>query len=353
MLNLVAAKVEVRESACCAFPSQVFGIAEFLAASGSDRTGDMAFGFSPHEPPDRWLPSSAPMLRLPQAEHTIGDLVDAADAVEAGEAKDHHLGMLFWNSADQGGARPKATVMLDGRLYMAKFPTLRDHFDDPSVEAVCLSLGAASGIEVPHHHIQKVNSRSVLLVQRFDRTAAGDRLGYMGAASLMQADPTAYYTKDTYLDVACRVQSAGILPCGRALFQRLLFNCFVHNTDDHLRNHGFIRSIGGQWKISPLFDVSAHKPARLVLAPATSIAPEPNPAVAFQAHDLFRLSRQDAVNVYDGIVDGLKKIDEILDQFEVTSKDRAILQEMWVHALNPPVLPPPATVSKTRRPGGV
>jgi serine/threonine-protein kinase HipA len=331
-----------------AFPAQDFGLAEFLAASGNDRTGDLAFGHSADEPPIRWLPSTVPMLRLPNAEDTIEDLLEASEAVEGGEPKPHHLHLLFWHSADQGGARPKATVFLGDRPYMAKFPALGDPFDDPRVEGVCLSLGAASGIKVPPHHVRTIGGRSVLFVQRFDRTQDGSRLGYMSAGTLLQADPNSYHTSYTYFDVARRAQLAGIQPCGRELFQRLLFNCFVHNTDDHLRNHGFVRSDGGQWTISPLFDVSVHRPARLVLAPASDISPEANPIVAFQAHERFRLSRQEAEEIYDGIVEGLRQLPTILDQFEITSKDRSILAEFWTHAVNPPALPPADPTSNLR-----
>jgi serine/threonine-protein kinase HipA len=40
------------------------------------------------------------------------------------------------------------------------------------------------------------------------------------------------------------------------LFARMVFNIFVSNDDDHLRNHGFLRDprMGG-WRLSPLYDV--------------------------------------------------------------------------------------------------
>ena len=39
------------------------------------------------------------------------------------------------------------------------------------------------------------------------------------------------------------------------LWQRIVFNMAVSNTDDHLRNHGFILTPTG-WRLSPLFDVN-------------------------------------------------------------------------------------------------
>jgi serine/threonine-protein kinase HipA len=225
---------------------------------------------------------------------------------------------------------------------MAKFPALGDPFDDPRVEAVCLSLAAAAGIEVPKHDVMTVAGKSVLLVQRFDRTPAGHRIGYISAATVVEADPTAYYAPFTYFDIARRAQLAGIEPCGRQIFQRLLFDCFIHNTDGHLRNTGFTRAAGGQWKLSPAFDLSVHNPNRLVLAPAAGMPSDPNPATAFGAHNRFRVSRQAAEEIYDGMVGAMRQVPAILDRFEVRLKDREVLSGMWTHALNPPTLSSPA-----------
>ena len=43
---------------------------------------------------------------------------------------------------------------------------------------------------------------------------------------------------------------------GEEMFARMVFNIFITNDDDHLRNHGFVRDprLGG-WGLSPLYDV--------------------------------------------------------------------------------------------------
>ncbi|MCB8882658.1 type II toxin-antitoxin system HipA family toxin [Acidisoma cellulosilytica] len=320
-----------------AFPSQTFGMGEFLAAAGDERTGELSFGPTPGSGPLRWLPDGQPLLTLPSGDDTLPELFKAAEAVEAGRATTHHLQRLFRNSADQGGARPKANLLHDGVLHMVKFPAAGDRFDDPKVEATCLSLAAAAGIETPAHVTQQIGNRTMLLVRRFDRGGNGERRGYASASTLLQADPTQFYAQFTYMDLARRAQLAGVQPCWLDLFRRMLFNCFIHNTDDHLRNHGFIRD-HGKWRLSPIFDLSVHQPQRLVLAPAKGISPEANPAIALQAHRHFGISRIDAELIYDELVAAMAVLPKILDNYEVTKRDRETLAAMWVHALNPPTL---------------
>lgn len=54
----------------------------------------------------------------------------------------------------------------------------------------------------------------------------------------------------------------------RELFRRVAVSVGVNNTDDHLRNHGFLRRRGG-WALSPAFDINPHPDSK---ARQTSIA---------------------------------------------------------------------------------
>src|SRR5438105_15746171 len=41
-----------------------------------------------------------------------------------------------------------------------------------------------------------------------------------------------------------------------ALWRRLVFNILISNTDDHLRNHGFLYMGAGGWRLSPAYDLN-------------------------------------------------------------------------------------------------
>lgn len=54
--------------------------------------------------------------------------------------------------------------------------------------------------------------------------------------------------------------SAGTRAELRQLWRRIAFSIMVNNTDDHLHNHGFLRSRGG-WRLSPAFDINPNPDA--------------------------------------------------------------------------------------------
>jgi serine/threonine-protein kinase HipA len=148
---------------------------------------------------------------------------------------------------------------------------------------------------------------------------------------------TGYSTNYSYSDVAAKARAAGIEPCEQELFRRVLFNCFISNTDDHLRNHAFVRD-GDGWRLSPAFDLVPHRERRLVLRPGRRLDPLPNPVLAIDAHPEFGLTRDEAERIYDQTADGLKQLSRHLDEFEVAARDRDTVSEMMPAAFNPPAL---------------
>lgn len=307
-----------------AYPMQTFGLGEFLAAAGDERTGDLRFGHDPVLGPEQWVPH-APSIAPPSGSDTLEDLIVAAEAVDAGHPTAHHLSLLLRASADSGGARPKARLRHQGGEWIAKFRTWGDGFDNPRMETVCLSLAQECGIPTPDHQHVEVAGRSVLLVRRFDRGAGGERLGYMSAATLAKAPPSAYATNWTYADLASVAREVGVVPCEAELFRRMLFNCAIHNTDDHLRNHAFIRDVGGAWRLSPVFDVVPNNRTTLVIRPARDIEATSDIDVAFQGWPNFRLTAEQATEIRDQVEDGMRKLPELLDRYEVTTANRETL----------------------------
>jgi serine/threonine-protein kinase HipA len=336
-----------------AFPEQHFGDGEFLAATGNERSGEIRIGHSPDAPPERWEPLNTRVMTIPDEDDTLEQLQAAAEAVDAGTATSRHLDLLFRKSGDLGGARPKTAIWRDGLPWIAKFRAQGDAFDDPRVEAVCLSLARACGIDVPGHEVISVSKRSVLLVRRFDREETGIRVGYSSAATMMGVTNTGYSTNETYVSLATKARQSGVAPCEAELFRRMLFNCFIHNTDDHLRNHGFLRD-GSGWHLSPAFDLVPDRKERLVLAPAQGILPLPDPLVTFASYPAFGLSRQGALGIYGQIADGMAAVRDTLDAYEVSRIDREVLAPRWAKVYSPPAqsaLPGSPLVRPSRSPG--
>ena len=320
-----------------AFPNQVWGMAELLAGAGDDRTGQLRFGPDPDSGPQQFGPGE-PMFEMPDGDALLEDLLDAAVAVDEGRPRSHHLHLLFRSSSDIGGARPKTHIMRNGRSWIAKFPAVGDSFDEPRVETVCLDLAEACGIDVPQRDVIRIAGRSVMLVERFDRGAEGQRHGYTSAATLLKQPPTEYATMSTYSELATVAREKGVVPFEAELFRRLLFNCFIHNTDDHTRNHAFLY-LDGVWTLSPAFDLVPSQRPRLVLAPAPKIDPKPDPLLAFMAYPMFRLDWQAASDIYSQVASGLAKLEAILEQREISAKDRETLKVWMPTAFSPPPCP--------------
>jgi serine/threonine-protein kinase HipA len=168
------------------------------------------------------------------------------------------LSQLFAPGTSLGGARPKASVRDEtGFLCMAKFPSRQDTRDVGGWELVAHRLAAKAGILVPEARSLRLpeSPYSTFLVKRFDRTASGGRLAFVSAMTLTQrADGEA---GASYLELVDLLQTRGAntnADCEQ-LFRRVLFNILIHNTDDHLRNHGFFIDEKGI-RLSPAYDMN-------------------------------------------------------------------------------------------------
>lgn len=317
-----------------ALPKQHLGMAEYLALGSPQRTGDLVFGPDP-EGPSTWVPEDAPLLAPPVETEDLEELLAAAEAVEMGRPIDRHLRLLFRSSADVGGARPKARLRHDGAEWIAKFPAWGDSFDAPRLEAVCLDLAEFAGVDVPEHQLHTLGPRTALLVRRFDRAPGGGRRGYLSAATLLKHPVAAHHTTRTYVDVAVVARAIGVPAPEEQVYRRLLVNAFVHNTDDHLRNMGFVGD-EGCWSLSPAFDIVPHKNGRHVCAPAPGVSPARDPRVAAKAFRAFGLDARRARDIYDEVVAGVRRVNEALNVRGVTVKDRGTVMPLLAACLDPP-----------------
>lgn len=316
-----------------AFPGQQFGMGEFLAASGDNRTGWFRFGHDPKARPEQWVPAG-PVIEMNETVD-LPALVAAAEAADRGEPTRSDLMMLYRSSSDVGGARPKARIHHEGRDWIAKFQAWGDAFNEPCAEALCLTLAKAAGIETPEHRVVSIGSKTVLLVERFDRSPKGSRLGYVSAGTLVGSAATTYGTDLSYLDIAVKAREVGIRPCEDLLFQRLLFNALIHNTDDHLRNHAFIGDHNG-WRLSPVFDIVPQRSAHMVLRPLPGRDPVPDPVAISQAAGDFGIHAERAEQIIAGMTEAFGRLEEYLDENKISRRDRELLADLMPYAFTLP-----------------
>ena len=173
---------------------------------------------------------------------------------------DEWLRMLIAPGGSLGGARPKASVIdPQGQLWIAKFPSVRDEQDMGAWELVVHTLARGCGLSVPQSLARPFASQHhTFLVKRFDRTPLG-RLHFASAMTLTgHTDGDDASTGASYLEIARVLIDHGAQTDKdlQELWLRIVFNMLVCNTDDHLRNHGFILVPGKGWRLSDAYDMN-------------------------------------------------------------------------------------------------
>ena len=244
----------------------------------------------------RWLDSDDDLATPPIT--SLRDLQAASlyfeQSAEEGGDRDHEqwLTQLFAPGSSLGGARPKASVRdEDGTLCIAKFPSRQDRRDVGAWELVAHRLAAKAGITVPLVRGIRVpgSGYTTFVAKRFDRTANGGRLAFVSAMTLTQrSDGDA---GASYLELVDVLQSRGARTQSdcRELFRRVVFSILIHNTDDHLRNHGFILNQEGV-ALSPAFDINPSIDRNELALAINEVESTCDVSIAMEAHADYGLS---------------------------------------------------------------
>lgn len=256
----------VRQAAGGSRPPALMELDYLLRVSDTARVGALRYALAEdgvYQAPDTAAPIP-PLVRL-------GALLAASDRAQAGELSDDGLRLLLAPGASLGGARPKASVLdANGRLALAKFPARTDEWDAVRWEAVALRLAEQAGVSVPARRMALVGARPVLIIERFDRGAVRRESGARGGAagggrehripflSALAALGAADHETRSYLELVDFLRVHGARPQDdmRQLWRRMVLNVLISNTDDHLRNHGFLHQPGAGWTLSPAYDLN-------------------------------------------------------------------------------------------------
>lgn len=232
-----------------------------------------------------------PMVDLPKLLAATHGFLDDPDNEE-------DLRILLAPGSSLGGARPKASIKDDeGHLAIAKFPKKDDPYSVGAWEHLALKMAQEAEIRVAESTLLSVEGQDVVLLNRFDRDGER-RTPFLSAMSLLDGvdqEPR------SYLEIAEVIRRFGAQ--ARAdlseLWRRMVFNILVSNTDDHLRNHGFLYAGRGGWTLSPAYDLN---PVPVEVKPrflSTAIGEDPNDTsaslrLALEVAEYFDLSEEEA-----------------------------------------------------------
>lgn len=188
----------------------------------------------------------------------LAHLLNASRAVEANTETAADLAYLRGRGTSLGGLRPKCTVVDDdGALAIGKFPSISDERAVTKGEVLALLLAKAAGIDAADARLVESDGLPVALIRRFDRGANSRRVMYVSAATLLGVEATEP-EEHTYTEIvdAIRVHGANAQADIEELWRRIAFFVLITNTDDHLRNHGFLHEDRERWRLSPAFDIN-------------------------------------------------------------------------------------------------
>ncbi len=227
------------------------------------------------------------------------------------DCKEQDIKDLFDAGSSLGGARPKANVRdTDGTLWLAKFPSKKDDYDIGAFEMMVHDMAVMCGLSTPPAKAFIIKDKgTVFLSKRFDRTDDGNRVHTASAMNLL-GETDGSDNRSSYLDMASVIEANGAYPESDLLelWKRIVFGVCINNTDDHLRNHGFIYDENGNLSLSPMYDVNPnpdkHELSLLIDYESNTVDIER----VFQVSEYFRIDEEEALETINGIQTIIKTV---------------------------------------------
>jgi len=297
----------------------------YFMESGSNRIGALDF-------------QSSAEHYIPRADTaSLDELHTAADELQAGHAINPVLAHALVHGTSVGGARPKVLLEEGGVQIIAKLSSSSDPYPVVKAEALGFEFARRVGINTPKSRLTTSLGRDVLLIERFDRTAHGARRSMVSGLTMLGLHEMVgrYATYPDLLDVLRR---DGVdADVGRRLFERIVFNVAIGNTDDHARNHAAFWD-GTHLELTPAYDLCPQIRSGETANQALAIDYDGNKESAFRvcldACGLYGLSRSEAKDVIDGQIDVIESDwDAAADTARLNTAERNSLYHRQV--LNP------------------
>lgn len=243
------------------------------------------------------------------------------------------LNLLLAPGSSIGGARPKASVTdLKNELWIAKFPSGKDLFDTGGWEMVVWELARRSGLSIPESKAE-IFSRNghTFLSKRFDRAETGERLHFASAMTLLgYTDGTDFKDGASYLEIAEFIMQNGtdVNSDLEEVWRRIIFSICVKNTDDHLRNHGFLLTDRG-WKLSPAYDLNPNPSGQGLTLNISLTDNSLDLELAMEVRSFFRLTDNRAVEIIDKVKKEVRNWKRIAEEVGIHRQEQEMMSRAF------------------------
>lgn len=217
-------------------------------------------------------------------------------------------------------------------MAIAKFPSYgSDTWDVMAWEKVALDLARDAGVTVPDSQLIRIGARHALIIDRFDRGGT-TRIGYASAMTMLEARDG---DQRSYLEIAAVIEerSASATAELRQLWRRMAFSILISNTDDHLRNHGFLHDHAEAWSLSPAFDLNPNPaPGPKYLSTAVDFDdPRASVETLLSVADYFRLDASQALDVLAEVTRAAANWRRVARAHGLTQRDLAEMEPAFEH----------------------
>ena len=300
-------------------------IETYMLESGSNRLGAIDFQES----------ASEYRARLDTA--GLDELYDAAEKVQAGEPLNPAIGDALMNGTAIGGAHPKVILSDESGIdYIAKLSVSTDVHPYIRAEAAGIELARRCGLDVPDARVIKSAGRDVLLIERFDRRASGQRHHVVSGLTMLGLDALLGARYGSYPELLDVLRELARAPqqVGRRLFERVVFNVAIGNNDDHARNHAALWD-GESLELSPAFDLTPQVRSTDTSAQAMDIGRDGSRGSQFStcvaAAADYGLSRPEAREIVDHIVSTVQ--DQWVDAADAAGLSAADRTVLWKRSI--------------------
>jgi len=274
------------------------------------------------------VPPFARIRALEQASLRVED----DDFFEDKEAQ-KWLMMLMAPGSSLGGARPKASVIdPTGHLWIAKFPSKNDNKNSGAWEFIVNQMAHELGINVATAQAEIYSQKQhTFLTKRFDRTSDNKRIHFASAMSLLgYKDGYNYKEGGSYLELVELIEQYGAEPNAdiRELWRRIVFSVAISNTDDHLRNHGFLLSKTG-WRLSPAYDIN---PIEKGIGLSLNISEDDNSLdfdLCMEVIDYFRWEEKEAKKFINQTKEMVSQWKQMANQMNISNQEQTFMESAF------------------------
>lgn len=244
------------------------------------------------------------------------------------------LRLLVAPGSSLGGARPKAGIVDElENLWIAKFPGPDDDRDVGAWEQVAVELAGRAGVRVSNSRLESFGNRThrTFLTKRFDRYLLGGQRRRIHFASAMTmlgySDGDGASTGASYLDLAQWIaqNQLSVDEDLEQLWRRIIFSIMIHNTDDHLRNHGFLLTDKG-WRLSPAFDLNPEPNGTGLALNISELDNSLDLDLARQVAAYFRLRKSAAETIIEQVAEAVSQWRAVATHYAISRAEQNRMQ---------------------------